>query len=474
MSLLYDWLQAAVAERGSTSAHALVHRDTYLSWRGLLHRVDRRAQDLRGLGIARGSWIGTMLGNVPELVILGLAASKLGAVFVPLDPTTPEGDLDLIMTAAPLRALVTRPRTPGTPAPTKVVVEETRRRLPGTLLSCSLFRREPIDLSLLPAAVLFTLDSGGDPKGVVRGDAELEAIASSLRQTLSLKPRDRILCPVPMHRGYGFDIGILGWLAGRTTLILDEEAEIPGIARALRTGDVDLLPADPALCVALARLPATRTTADRPARVLSAGSALPPSVVEPFAERYGTSITSCYHATEAGPVSLDRAGLAPATVGKPFAGVELEVATADRRPLPRGTAGPIWVRAGGVTRTVVPPLPLRGSHVPAGRVSNDGWLRTGDLGFVDRHGRLTLTAREDDLVKVEGRRVALGEIERCLEGVARVREAQARLVSDEFGVTQLVARVVGRVAAAELLEHCTRNLAPHKVPRKIEIVERLG
>src|SRR5689334_12593552 len=113
MSLLYDWLLAALEERGkSTSAapNALVYRDTYLSWRGLLHRVDRRAQDLKSLGIGPGAWVGVMLGNVPDFVILSLALSKLGAVLVPLDPTISSRDLDMILEAAPLRALITRPR----------------------------------------------------------------------------------------------------------------------------------------------------------------------------------------------------------------------------------------------------------------------------------------------------------------------------------------------------------------------------
>src|SRR5437667_1324517 len=113
MPLLYDWLQSTMKERGTVAAGAgtaLVYRDTYLSWRGLRHRVDRRAQDLKGLGIGPGSWVGVMLGNVPDFVILALAVSKLRAVLVPLDPTTSARDLDMILEAAPLRALVTRPR----------------------------------------------------------------------------------------------------------------------------------------------------------------------------------------------------------------------------------------------------------------------------------------------------------------------------------------------------------------------------
>lgn len=106
--LLYRWLIDAVNTRGS--AKALVYRDTYLSWRGLQHRVERRAQEFGSMGIGQGHWVGLMLGNVPDFAILALALSKLGATVVPLDPTTGVRDLSLILEMAPLRALITRPR----------------------------------------------------------------------------------------------------------------------------------------------------------------------------------------------------------------------------------------------------------------------------------------------------------------------------------------------------------------------------
>src|SRR5204862_5017733 len=108
MTLLYDWLKKAAKAQGNNKA--VVYRDNYLSWRGLLHRVDRRAQEFKSMGIKEGAWVGLMLGNVPDFVILALALSKLDAAIVPIDPTTGGRELELILAAAPLRALVTRPR----------------------------------------------------------------------------------------------------------------------------------------------------------------------------------------------------------------------------------------------------------------------------------------------------------------------------------------------------------------------------
>ena len=80
--LLYSWLKDAVDEKGG--AKALLYRDTYLSWRGLLHRVDRRAAEFKTIGVRPGDWVGLMLGNVPDFVILSLALSKLRAAPLPL------------------------------------------------------------------------------------------------------------------------------------------------------------------------------------------------------------------------------------------------------------------------------------------------------------------------------------------------------------------------------------------------------
>ena len=110
-----------------------------------------------------------------------------------------------------------------------------------------------------------------------------------------------------------------------------------------------------------------------------------------------------------------------------------------------------------------------------GRADADGWLRTGDLGYLDKAGRLVLTGREDDVVKVDGKRVALGEVAGCLEAFAKVKEAEARVVVDDFDGAMVVARVVvaGSCRAEELIDHCARNLDPYKVPRQIEFCDSL-
>ena len=82
----------------------------------------------------------------------------------------------------------------------------------------------------------------------------------------------------------------------------------------------------------------------------------------------------------------------------------------------------------------------------------------------------------NDLVKVDGRRIALGEVEGCIESFPKVKAAQALVIDDPLGGPMVVARVIptGRFDAEEVIDHCARNLAPYKVPRRIEFCEDLA
>jgi long-chain acyl-CoA synthetase len=498
---LYQWLSNVASDRGSSKA--LVYRDTYLSWRGLLHRVDRRAQELHAMGIGPGAWVGLMLGNVPDFVILALALSKIESVVVPLDPTMGNRELEMVLEAAPLRALITRPRggdsgqanggppyyaappvprppVVGRSAPPSKFVPENRRRLQGTLLTCSLYKRAPIaNLSDSgPSVVQFTATVGGDPKGVLKTAANLVAAAKSIGASLDLKPEDRVLCTMPLHHSYGFDFGLLATLAHGTSLFLEDEISPKRIAKLLREQSVDVFPGTPALFGALARVPTVKPLKIAGARYLTSGSALPAAIAESFHQRFGIRLISCYHSTQAGPLALDRPGKDPTSVGKGFEGVELRVAGAKGEKIAAGEPGPVWARSKALSMLVVPKthLPKRDGGAGIGDVDREGWFRTGDLGQLDRGGRLTITGREDDLVKVDGKRVALGEVDSCLEAFPKVKAAQARVVTDDLGGPMVIARVVraGVCRAEDIIDHCARNLAPYKVPRQIEFCEALG
>jgi long-chain acyl-CoA synthetase len=514
MTLLYDWLKKAAKAQGNNKA--VVYRDNYLSWRGLLHRVDRRAQEFKSMGIKEGAWVGLMLGNVPDFVILALALSKLDAAIVPIDPTTGGRELELILAAAPLRALVTRPRgsegsisANGTSAPvppstlprSRVIrptapppreatattaapgadAAEVRRRLQGTLLTCSVYKRQPPNHGIEPLAVLFTADSLGDPKGVLRTDKNTTAAVDHVIASLGMNDKTKILVAVPLFHAYGWDLGFLPTLKLGSTMFLEEEVSGRRIGKLLREHEVDVLPGTPSMYAELCRMPTAKKLDVKVPRYLAAGSRLDQTVADEFFEKYGVRLLSCYHSTEAATIALEDSGKHPTTVGKTIDGVDLKITAPDGKAV-AAKAGLIWVKSKTLSPKSIgpfdqesPPSTRASGMVAIGAIDKTGWLRTGDLGRLDKSGRLQLTGREDDVVKVDGKRVALGEVEGCLEAFPKIKAAQATVVTDPMAGAMVVARVVTKqkCGAEEIIDHCARNLAPYKVPRRIEFCEAI-
>jgi acyl-CoA synthetase (AMP-forming)/AMP-acid ligase II len=515
MTLLYDWLKKAAKAQGNNKA--VVYRDNYLSWRGLLHRVDRRAQEFKSMGIKEGAWVGLMLGNVPDFVILALALSKLDAAIVPIDPTTGARELELVLQAAPLRALVTRPRgsegsisatgssapvppstlprsrvarptaqqraLAGAPPQPDSDAAEVRRRLQGTLLTCSVYKREPPKHGIDPIAVLFTADSLGDPKGVLRSDKNTVAAVDHAIAALEMTDKSKILVAVPLFHAYGWDIGFLPTLKLGATMFLEEEISARRIGKLVREHDVDVLPGTPSMYAELGKLPTVKKLElDKP-KYLAAGSRLDQSVADLMAAEYGVRLLSCYHSTEAATIALEDSGKYPTTVGKPIEGVEVKITGPDGKAAAAGKEGLIWVKSKTLSaKSIGPydgedkPAAARASGMVAiGAIDKGGWLRTGDLGKLDKTGRLQLTGREDDVVKVDGKRVALSEVEGCLETFPKIKAAQATVVTDPMAGAMVIARVVTKQksTAEEIIDHCARNLAPYKVPRRIEFCEAI-
>jgi len=487
--LLYGWLKSAVEEKGG--AKALLYRDTYLSWRGLLHRVDRRAAEFKTIGVRPGDWVGLMLGNVPDFVILSLALSKLRAAPLPLDPTTSTRELEMIMATTPLRGLITRPRggdaplpaapaTPGNKGARRKQNPESRRRLQGTLLSCSIYvvdtRSQPKGDDAI-GAILCTADSAGDPKPVERTHANLAAEANQVTSALKLTGDDRALLTVPMFHSFGFDLGLLASLRVGAAIYLEDDVAPNRILKLIREHKVTLFLGNATLFSSIARLPSARPLTHKPVRLISAGGGLSGAVADGFQKKFGVKPIACFHTTETGTISIDVKGQAGDTVGKPVGIVQLRISNQKTgKPSATGRRGVLWVRSDAVSPLVLSASPADG-QVPVGGRNQDGWYRTGDIASLDRSGRLRLVGRDDDLVRLEGKRVALGEVEGCIESFPKVSAAQARVITDPLGGPMVVARVVlkgkGKIDPEAIIDHCARNLSPYKVPRRIEFCKAL-
>ena len=316
----------------------------------------------------------------------------------------------------------------------------------------------------------------------MRTDKNTTAAVDHAIAALSMNDKTRVLVAVPLFHAYGWDLGFLPTLKLGSTMFLEEEISARRIGKLLREHDIDVLPGTPSMYAELSKLPTAKKLEVKSPRFLAAGSRLDQTVADEFKDKYGIAIQSCYHSTEAATIALEDSGKYPTTVGKSIDGVEVRITAADGKPA-ASKEGLIWVKSKTLSpKSIGPfddekePSATRASGmVQIGAIDKAGWLRTGDLGKFDKNARLQLTGREDDVVKVDGKRVALGEVEGCLESFPKIKAAQATVVTDPMAGAMVVARVVTKqkCGAEEIIDHCARNLAPYKVPRRIEFCEAI-
>jgi acyl-CoA synthetase (AMP-forming)/AMP-acid ligase II len=161
----------------------------------------------------------------------------------------------------------------------------------------------------------------------------------------------------------------------------------------------------------------------------------------------------------------------PGSVGRPLPENDVEIRDAEGQPCPPGTAGDVWHRGPSLM------LGYRKDPVATAAALQDGWLRTGDSGYLDADGYLYLLGRTTEVINRGGVKISPPEIEEALLTHPAVREAAVLGVPDRY-YGQVVAAVValraGERATPEALQaHCRAHLAHYKVPVRVDIVPAL-
>ena len=468
--MIFSWLEEVVRYRGA--AHAVVQRDTYLSFRGLVHRAGRRMRELKALGIGAGDAVGVMLGNVSDYLVLTVAVDQLGATLVPIAPLCSGSELDAIQELVPLRALITRPgakvlergdkeRAPHSPAPT------ARTRLQGSLLSCALFpRQDPLPEEM--AVIFVTAAPLGRYERVCRTGADLAGEAEILALSLGVSDTDRIGAALPFHHPFGFVFGVTMTLGYGAQLHLDDDLSARCTLARVRDSDLTLVPVSRTLLRELCELPAVRPLQGAEVRFICAEGAVGRELARGFHRVFKVRVHGGFHRPSHGLVAVDPDGKSPHTVGMPVDGLELRVADDQGEAVADGRRGRIQVQGPGVQ-----------TEKGAGENPGNGWLDTGERGSIDKQGRLKLLPRTDDLCCVEGLLVSTEEICDALRTHPEVDDAAVSLggasgpgPGDDV---VLEARVVthGKVSPERLSGYLAARLSLHKIPDRIEIVDAL-
>ncbi len=521
-------LLETLPERGDRPVLLALHKEDAERWSyaGLADHTQRLARGLAERGVGRGDHVALLAANRPEWIVACLAAIGVGAVIVPLDAQIGDKLLRSALEDSGAKLVFTTREGAGRiedleieTAPELILLdtEEDDERGWRRLLSDGsgeLPRVEPED----PAALFYTSGTTGTAKGVPLNHRNLSFQLNTLLEADVVAEDDRVMLPLPLHHVYPFVMGMLTPLAAGLPIIMPYALTGPQIVRALQEGEVTLIVGVPRLYDALYSGIEDRATSGprivaalfnggvssstwlrrrlglragelllRPIRnrfgpnlrvLASGGAALDPELGWKL-ESLGWRVAAGYGLTETSPLlTLNPPdGEKLGSVGRPVSGVRLRV---DPSAMPEESKDGAKPERRADEPQDEGEILARGPNVFSGYrnlleetekvLTEDGWFRTGDLGYFDDDGYLYVTGRASTLIVTEGGKNIQPE---------NVEEVYAtHPVIREIGVLQkdgrLVAVIVPKVgeiqnreaemeeAIREAVEECSKSLPSYQ------------
>ena len=461
---------------------SLLFEGTWYRSGELYERARRLAGGLIELGIAPGDRVVVFMANSPDVGVAYWALWRSGAAITPAIFLLPPEELRHVVGDSGARAVITSPEFIG-------VVRQATEGLPdlkwiicsgpeqdGAISLSSLENAEPADIvdrddSEL-AALLYTGGTTGRAKGVMLSHENLWFSSKSLHTHGNREDTDRVLVPLPLSHAYGLLISVLGMHAVQPgiavlqkwfdpveflTLIQEHKLTIGTVVPSM----IQILLSQPLEDYDLSSL-----------QYLGCGAApLPREVAEDFLKRVPwVQIREGYGCTESGAVmsaNKPKEGKL-GSVGTPIPGYEVRILDDDGNEVPTGETGEIVCRSPGVM--------MGYWNAPEATASTlkDGWLYTGDIGYMDEDGYLYVVDRKKDLIIRGGFNVFPRDVEDALLEHPAVAMAGVVGRPDKAKGEEVVAFVSlkpGEEATPEdLIAFAKSKLSAYKYPREVHIV----
>jgi acyl-CoA synthetase (AMP-forming)/AMP-acid ligase II len=469
--------------RGEPGRQALIVPDSgqVLTYGQTADRVEALAQRLAGLGVRRGDRVALALPNGPDVVLLLLAVTALGAAAAPLNPAYTETEFAFFLTdIAPRLMLV--PATgaaaasaAAASAQTTLVAVQPADDGPPELLADrqsgppqrSFEQGGPDDV----AVVLHTSGTTSRPKQVPLRQRNLMASATTIAAHYQLGKDDVSFCVMPLFHIHGLVASAFAAMSAGGSVIAPRRFTPHRFWPQARDHDATWLSAGPTLHQMILEK-ADQAGAPRTLRfVRSCSSALSPALLERTERAYQVPMLEAYGMTEASHQMtsnpLPPAARLPGSVGVPT-GTQIAIADSTGTFLPEGSPGEVVIRGPGVMSGYV------NNPAATAEAFFGDWFRTGDRGVL-RDGYLFLEGRLKEMILRGGENIAPVEIEQVLMSHPAVRDAVCFGITDaKYG--ELVGAAVTLSAEAEvreLADHCREKLAAFKVPARIDVLTEI-
>ena len=394
-------------------------------------------QQLSALGIQPGQLVVSAAGNRPVAIPLVLACLSLRLPLMPIDASATAAEVEQF--ADRFGAFVV-----AVPDGTHVRLLQQRAN-PATC-----------DAALLK----LTSGSTGFPKAILTAESHLIADGERIIEAMGIAANDTQLAVIPLSHSYGFGNLMMPLLLQGTSMVLRDSFVPSQLLADAAAFQARVFAGVPYMFNYLTTNPPADGWPPCLQLLISAGARLDTQTAHAFHERFGIKIHSFYGASETGGIAYDasEALMDDGQVGTAMPGVTISL-----RPDEDAAdgSGRIVVHSGSVA--------LGYSEEDDESAFVDGGFLTGDLGFVDARGQLTLTGRASPAVNVAGRKVHPAEVERVLRSMNGVDDVCVIAAPDPRRGQQILACIISRElsSAIEVRQFCAARLPPHKVPRAI-------
>jgi acyl-CoA synthetase (AMP-forming)/AMP-acid ligase II len=463
-----------------STAIIIPERNIHVTYGALRNQVQAAAEVLAAAGVRRNDRVGIAVPRGLLTIVSVLAASVAGTA-APLNPAHKEEEFRFYLTDTAARVLVL-PRDGAEEArraageAVKILTADMDSagtvRLSGTSHGPSVTAPSVDDVAL----ILHTSGSTARPKRVPLTHANLTVSARNVARTYRLAPDDVSLCVMPLFHVHGLIASTLATLATGGTVVVPGRFSPLSFWRVARDHHVTWYSAVPTLhrlLLARAEPGSPRPEGASRLRFIRSGSAaLAPQVMHDLEAAFGAPVLESYGMTEAAHQMasnpLPPAARKPGSVGL-ATGVAISTIDAEGRHLEPGERGEVVINGATVIRGY--------ENNPRANAESfvDGWFRTGDEGYLDEDGYLTLSGRIKELINRGGEKISPREIDEVLLAHPSVAEAVAFGVPHPTWGEEVAAAVVLRepVSKAELLAYCRERLADFKRPKQIHITEAI-
>lgn len=470
-----------------------------LTYAELNELVDRTASYLKALGLQPGDRVAMQLSKCLEFILIHMATIRSGAISLPLNLAYPPDELKYFLedSAAKLFFALesskekTQSILPELPelqecvflnpsAPNEFQLQIIAQHPRGTnyqSVGLDAPQAAPTHLdSRDTAIIIYTSGTTGRPKGAEITHGNLISNLEALHEAWGWQADDVLLHVLPIFHVHGLFVALHGALhAGATTLLM-REFNAPKALALLASGQCTVLMGVPTIHKRLLDVP----NADRfdlsGVRLITSGSdRLPDELFTGFQKTFGYTLLERYGMTETGmncsnPLNGPRR---IGSVGMPLPGVEVRVVHSETEDvLPIGDIGDVQLRGPNIFKGY-----WKQPDKTAASFSADGWFRTGDLGYLEADGYLTLCGRSKDLIISGGLNIYPPEVERVIVEHPAVNACAVIGCPDAEWGERVIAVVVlhqtETVTGDELMRFCREKLAPYKSPKSIVFREDL-